>query len=132
LNCAHDCESLLNGEIGPNQDRRCAFNCRHTPKCRATGATHERFESGAQIGPRIEGGLAEIFMRLQIAGEIEFTGHIEMLGGRVVVGQLQQLNLGGAKVDDGRLYLRFVLHAKQFDAVEIDLGNIACVDAVMA
>ena len=49
-----------------------------------------------------------------------------------VVGQLQQLNLGGAKVDDGRLYLRFVLHAKQFDAVEIDLGNIACVDAVMA
>ena len=35
--------------------------------------------------------------------------------------QLQELNLGGAQIDDGCLNLRFVLHAEQFDAVEVDL-----------
>ena len=65
-------------------------------------------------------------------GEIEGAGHVELVHGRAVVEQLQELNLGGAQVDDGRLQLRFVLHAQQLDAVEIDLRDVAGVKPVAA
>ena len=50
-------------------------------------------QRGAQIGPRVEGDLAEIVERLQIVGEVEGAGHIELLDRRAVVEQLQKLDL---------------------------------------
>jgi hypothetical protein len=38
----------------------------------------------------------------------------------------------GAQVDDGRLNLRLVLHPQQLDAVEVDLGDVAGLEAVAA
>jgi hypothetical protein len=58
--------------------------------------------------------------------------HIELLDRRAVVEKLQKLNLGGAQVDDGGLNLRLVLHAQQLDAVQVDLGDVAGVEAVAA
>ncbi len=60
---------------------------------------------GAQIGPRIEGDLAEIVERLERVGKVEWAGHVELLDRGAVVEQLQELDLGGAQVDDGRLNL---------------------------
>ena len=54
-------------------------------------------------------------------GKIEGPVDVELLHRRAVVQQLQQLNLGRAQIDDGRLEFRLVLHAQQLDAVEIDL-----------
>ena len=50
----------------------------------------------------------------------------------MVVQKLQQLNLGGAQVDDGRLQLGLILHAQQLDAVEVNLRNVAGLEAVTA
>jgi hypothetical protein len=38
---------------------------------------------------------------------------------------LQELNFGGAQVDDRRFDLRLVLHAQQLDAIEVDLRQVA-------
>ncbi len=51
--------------------------------------------------------------------------HVELVDRSPVIEQLQQLDLGGAQIDDGCLDLRLVLHAQQLDAVKIDLRKIA-------
>ena len=74
----------------------------------------------------------EVIQRLQGVGKIEGSGHVELLDRSSRVEQLQQFDLGGAQIDQGRLDLRFILHTEKFDAVQIDLGNVAGVEAVAA
>ena len=50
----------------------------------------------------------------------------------LVVQQLQQLDLGRAQVDDGCLQLRLILHAQQLDAIQVDLRNVAGLEAIAA
>ena len=83
-----------------------------------------------QVGTRIERCLVKVVERLQVVGEIERPGYIELIDRRAVVQQLQQLDLCRAQVDDRRLDLRLILHAQQFDAVQIDLCQVAGLEAV--
>ena len=55
--------------------------------------------------------------------------HIELIHRSAVVQHLQKLDFGGAQVDDRRFDLRFVLHAQQLDAIEVDLRDVAGLEA---
>jgi hypothetical protein len=55
-----------------------------------------------------------------------------LLDGGAVVQHLQELDLGGAQVDEGGLEFGFVLNALQFDSVEVNLGNITGMKAFAA
>src|SRR5208337_4803667 len=83
------------------------------------------FKRCLQVGTRRQRRLAEAVERIERVGEIEDPGHVELIQRRAIIHKLQQLNLGSTKVYDGRLQFRFVLHAQQLDAVEIDLRNVA-------
>ena len=89
-------------------------------------------ERRLQIGTVGEGDLVEIVERLQRVREIEGAGNVELFDRRAIVQQLQELNLGGAQVDDRRLQLRLVLHAQQLDAIEINLRDVARFQTVAA
>ena len=83
------------------------------------------FERRLQVRTRGQRRLAEVVEGIERVGEIEHSGHVELIQRRAIVQELQQLNLGGTTVYDGRLQLRLVLHAQELDAVKVDLGNIA-------
>ena len=89
-------------------------------------------QGSSQVWPLVEGWLAKVLQRLEVVGEVEGADHVELLHRRAVVEQLQQMDLGGAQVHDGRLDLRFVLHTQQLDAIEIDLGDVSGAEAVPA
>ena len=80
--------------------------------------------AACRSGRAVESDLAEVVERLQGIGKVKRSGYVELLDRRAVVQQLQQLNLGGAQIHDRCLQLRFVLHAQQLDAIEVDLGDI--------
>ena len=83
------------------------------------------FKRRLQVGTRGQRRLAEAVERIERIGEIEDPGHVELVQRRAIVQELQQLDLGRAQVNDRRLQLRFVLHAQQLDAIEVDLGDVA-------
>jgi hypothetical protein len=89
-------------------------------------------EGGAEVGTSVESGFADVFKRDELIDEVEGAVDVELLDGGVVVKELEELNLGGAEVDEGVLDLGLVLDAEEFDAVEVDLGDVAGVEAVTA
>ena len=92
----------------------------------------DRLQRGLQVGPSMPAPISIVVQRLQGIVEIERARHVELIHRRAVVQHLQQLNFGGAQVDDRCFDLRLVLHAQQFDAVQIDLRDIAGSEAVAA
>ena len=92
-----------------------------------------RFQRRLQVGPVVEGDLAESRPAAEsIVGKIERPGYVELLNRSAVVQQLQQLDLGRAQIDDRCLHFRFILHAQQLDAIQIDLRNVAGLEAITA
>ena len=89
-----------------------------------------RLQRRLQVRPRSQRRIAIGVQRLQIIAEIEWTCHVELVDRRAVVEQLQELNLGGAQIYDRGFNLRLVLHAQQFDAVQIDLADGAGLEAL--
>ena len=57
--------------------------------------------------------------------EIERAGDVELVDRRAVVEQCQKLNLRRPQTDVGLFQFGFVLHALEFDPVQIDLGEVA-------
>jgi hypothetical protein len=58
------------------------------------------------------------------------SGHVELLNRSAVVKQRTQLNLRGAQVDESGLQVGLILHALQFQPVEIDLCNVAGAETI--
>ena len=74
----------------------------------------------------------EFVERQDLFGEFERPGDVELLDGRAIVEQRQQLNLGGSQVDQRGLQIGFELHALEFQAVQIDLGDVAGFESLAA
>jgi hypothetical protein len=67
----------------------------------------------------------EVVERAEISGKIEETIHVELVDGSSVVKELEKLNLLRTQIDDGIFDFRFILDAEEFDAVKVDLREIA-------
>ena len=89
-------------------------------------------ERGLQVGPGVECDLAIVVERLQVVAEVEEPVTSNWSTGVRSSSSCRSWIFGGAQVDDGCFDLRLVLHAQQLDAVEIDLGQVAGVEAVAA
>jgi len=46
-----------------------------------------------------------------------------------VIQKLRELSIGGAQVKNRRFDLRLVLHSQQLDAIEVDLSQVARLEA---
>ncbi len=78
-----------------------------------------------QVGPGVQGRLPDLVERRQLIGEIEWAGDVELLDRRAVVQQSEQLNLRRAQIDFRRLQVGFILHALQFQPVQVHLRDAA-------
>src|SRR5580692_11001827 len=80
---------------------------------------------GAQVRAGVERLFAIVVEREQVLGEIERSVDVVALDRPAIVEHGQQVDLGGAKVDQRGLHIGFVLQALEFEAVEVDLGDVA-------
>ena len=85
-----------------------------------------------QVWPVVERHLPEFLQRGRKIGEIEWPGDVQFLHRRLIVEQCAELDLSRAQVNEGGLHIGFELHALQFQAVEIDLSDVAGLEAIAA
>ena len=85
-----------------------------------------------QVGPGGQRALAKFLQAGQRLGEVEGAGDIELIHGSAVVEQREELDLSRAHVDRGGLDIGFVLHALQFETVQVHPRNVAGLEAVAA
>ncbi len=89
-------------------------------------------ERRLQVRPCCHCGIQVILQRIQRIAEVKWAGYVKRVYRRTVVAHLQKLNLCSVQVHGRRLDLRLVLHALQLDAIEIDLCDVARLEAVLA
>ena len=91
---------------------------------------------GEQRGLQVRTGINRVFaivvVRKKVVAEIEDTIDIEVIDGAVIFQQGEEIDLGGAQIDQSSLQVRFVLQPLQFEAIEIDAGNVSGLKAVAA
>src|ERR1700689_4128003 len=87
---------------------------------------------GAEVRTSVERLLAIVVEREQVFGEIERSVDVVALDWPAVVKQSEQVDLGGAEVDERGLHVGFVLQTLEFEAVEVDLGDVAGLVTVAA
>ena len=68
----------------------------------------------------------------QVLAEIEASVEIEAVDRPAIIEQGQQVDLGRAQIDQCGLQVGLVLQALQFEAVEIDAGDVSGLEAVAA
>ena len=87
-------------------------------------------ERGFQVGARGQRDGVELVERHDGVLEFEGARDVELVDGRAVVQQSQQRDFRGARVDDGGLVVGFVLRSLEDEAVEIDAGDVAGLEAL--
>ncbi len=75
---------------------------------------------------------AQFFERANLIRKIERSRHVKLLHRRPVVQQHQQLDLRRSQIHHGGLDIRLVLHALQFQPLEIHLRDVAGLQPVVA
>src|SRR5208337_1259141 len=78
-----------------------------------------------KIGPCFQCRITVTLQGLQVIAEVERAGHVELVYRSAIVEHLQKLDLCCAQVDYRRFDLRLILNSQQFDAVKINLGDVA-------
>ncbi len=84
---------------------------------------------GLQVWPRFQGNLPELVTGHELVAEIERPGHVKLIYVNSRVQECEQLDLCGFQVLPGSLQIRFILDALQFQPVEINLRNVAGIEA---
>ena len=82
-----------------------------------------------QVRPVVQRNLVIIAKRLKFRAELKEPRYIELIDRRAVVEQQQKLNLLLAQIDDCGFDFRLVLHALKFYPRQIDLGQVAGLEA---
>ena len=87
---------------------------------------------GPEVRPCLEGDGAELREGRDCFRKVKGSRHVELLDGRPVVQEREELDLRRAQVHRGSLHVRFILDALQLQAVQVDAGDVPCPEALAA
>src|SRR5579859_1918077 len=92
----------------------------------------QREDCRFQIGTGVEGVFAIVIQRKKLFREVEGTLEVEAVDGAAVIQQGEEIDLGGAQVDQRSLQIGLVLQALEFEAVQVDARKVSGLEAVAA